>query len=104
MKTKLRYVGLRGDYLVISERPFIAPTQSVIKLRTISQSAAIRHYIKYNLPTALHLADDGMNEPGDLIDANPHNGYNPRKEQKLSKLLLHRMKRDDAGNILVRAI
>ncbi len=73
--------------IVVTRASDKAPLGAVhsLSIRTISPKAAARKYIRDNLPTTLHLLDDGANEPGDLLAPNPHNQYKPRQEMRWAK-------------------
>jgi hypothetical protein len=97
-KTTLWFVylvsGPDGLFVRVSATEQPRPYHRVMRIRTITARAAGRKYIRDNYATDVHLWDDGGNEPGDLVDPNPHNNYNPRAEKRQAK---RRGKRWGAG-------
>ena len=77
--------GPEGYYVRVSATEQPPPFSRAMRIRTITARAAARKYIRDNYPTDVHVRDDGANEPGDLVDPNPHNGYQPRAEKRAAK-------------------
>jgi Zn-dependent alcohol dehydrogenase len=83
--TTMWFVGLGLDMsVVVSTRP-LEFVRYVVRFRTITPRAAGRRYIRNNLPTVLHLMDDGAHEPDDLVSHNCHNQYKPQNVRRSMK-------------------
>lgn len=66
---------------------------SHLKIRTIQSSAAIRRYIKHNLPSILYQWDDGGNDPTDLDQS--------LEKHYANSLIKRFMLRDEADQVKV---
>lgn len=70
-----------------------------VKFRSITARAAVRKYVKENLPSILYKMDDGGNDPSEIDELRPKDRKSERRYMK--RVGRNDLLRDETGNVKV---